>query len=131
MDKNYFHRLRSRKIEVKRTLRHLKNERRILECNTEWVDRAAFEARMNLLDFLTDSFLNEIRRIDDALVRRDPGRYGLCLSCHETIEVERLKVNAETEFCLDCLPAAQASQTTTAFTLWRSVSTSIRKKAQS
>ena len=103
MNKNYFRKLRSRKIEVKRTLRHLENERQTVECNTEWADRAAFEARMNLLDSLTDSFLNEIGRIDDALLRRDPARYGLCLSCHETMEVERSQVSAETEFCSDCL----------------------------
>lgn len=111
MNRNYFHKLRSRKIEVERTLRHLENERRTVERNTEWADRAAFEARMNLLDLLTDSFLNEIGRIDDALIRRDPRRYGLCLSCHETIEVEQLQISAETEFCVDCQPAAQGSQT--------------------
>jgi RNA polymerase-binding transcription factor DksA len=111
MDKNYFRKLRSRKIDVKRTLRHLENERRTVECNTEWADRAAFEARMTLLASLTDSFLNEIGRIDDALMRRDPARYGLCLSCHEAIEVERLQISAETEFCLDCQPVAQGAQT--------------------
>jgi RNA polymerase-binding transcription factor DksA len=102
MNRNYFRKLRSRKIEVKRTLRHLKNERRTVECNTEWADPAAFEARLNFLDRLADSFLDEIERIDDALSRRDPRRYGLCLSCHESIEVERLHVSAYTEFCLDC-----------------------------
>ena len=102
MDKNYFRKLHSRKIEVKRTLRHLEKERRTIECNTEWADGATFEARMNLLASLTDSFLNEIGRIDDALKRRDPGRYGLCLSCHEPIEVERLQVSIETQFCIEC-----------------------------
>jgi RNA polymerase-binding transcription factor DksA len=110
MDKNYFRKLRSRKIEVKRTLRHLENERRTVECNTEWADRAAFEARMNLLDCLTDSFLNEMGRIDDALMRRDPGRYGLCLSCHEPIEAERLQVSSETQFCIECRQYAKGSQ---------------------
>ena len=107
MDKNYFRKLRSRRIEVKRTLRHLENERRTVARNTEWADVAAFEARMKLLERLTDSFLNEIGRIDDALVRHDSGCYGLCLSCHEPIEAERLQVRAETEFCIDCQPAAK------------------------
>jgi RNA polymerase-binding transcription factor DksA len=127
MNKNYFHKLRSRKIEVKRTLRHLENERRTVQCNTEWADRAAFEARLHLLDRLTDSFLDEIGRIDDALIRRDPGRYGLCLSCHDPIEVERLEVSAETEFCIDCQSMAQGSQTTKPFTVFRSVRHSTKK----
>jgi RNA polymerase-binding transcription factor DksA len=131
MDKNYFRKLRSRKIEVKRTLRHLENERRTVECNTAWADRAAFEARMNLLNCLTDSFLNEMGRIDDALMRRDPGRYGLCLSCHETIEVERLQVGAETEFCIDCQPVAQGAQTAKPFTLFRSLRHSTKKASPS
>jgi RNA polymerase-binding transcription factor DksA len=120
MVKNYFRKLRSRRVEVKRTLRHLENERRTVECNTEWADRAAFKARMNLLDCLTDSFLDEIGRIDDALMRRDPRGYGLCLSCHESIEVERLHVSAYTEFCLDCQPPAERAQPPKAFTLWPS-----------
>ena len=120
MNKNYFQKLRSRKIEVKRTLRHLENERRTVEGNTEWADQTAFEARLNFLDHLADSFLDEIERIDDALSRRDPRRYGLCLSCHESIEVERLHVSAYTEFCLDCQPPAKTAQPPKVFTLWPS-----------
>jgi RNA polymerase-binding transcription factor DksA len=131
MDKNYFRKLRSRKIEVKRTLRHLENERRTVERNSQWADGAAFEARVNLLDGLTDSFLNEIGRIDDALLRRDPRRYGLCLSCHETIETEQLKVSAETEFCTDCQPVAQGPQTAKPFTLSRSLGYSTKKASPS
>ena len=120
MNKNYFQKLRSRKIEVKRTLRHLENERRTVEGNTEWADQAAYEARLNVLDRLADSFLDEIERIDDALSRRDPRRYGLCLSCHESIEVERLNVSAYTEFCLDCQPQGKTAQPPKVFTLWPS-----------
>jgi RNA polymerase-binding transcription factor DksA len=127
MVKNYFRKLRSRRVEVRRTLHHLENERRTVESNTEWADRTAFEARMNLLDRLTDSFLNEIERIDDALMRRDPGRYGLCLSCHDPIEIERLEVSAETEFCIDCQSVAQGSQTAKPFTVFRSVRHSTKK----
>jgi len=110
MDKNYFYQLGARRTEVERTLRYLEKERRTVECNTEWANRVAFQSRMNLLYRLTDSFRNEIGRIDDALERGDPGRYGLCLSCHEPIEVERLQVTSETQFCIDCQPAAKGSQ---------------------
>ena len=102
MDKNYFYQLGVRRTEIERTLRYLKDERRTVESNTEWANPATFQSRMNLLYLLTDSFRNEIGRIDDALKLRDPGRYGLCLSCHEAIELERMRFCAETELCFDC-----------------------------
>ena len=110
MNKNYFHRLRCRRTEVEKTLRHLENERRTVESNTEWANRAAFESRMNLLYRLTDSFRNEISRINDALKLRDPRRYGLCLSCHDPIEAGRLRIYPETEFCFECQQYAEGSQ---------------------
>jgi RNA polymerase-binding transcription factor DksA len=104
MDINYFDKLRSRKIEVKRTLRHLKNERRAVESNTDWVDRAAYESRIYMLDRLAAWYQNERHRIDDALNYGDPKRYGLCLSCHEPIEAEGLQLSPVTQFCIDCAP---------------------------
>jgi RNA polymerase-binding transcription factor DksA len=110
MDKNYFYQLGVRRTEVERTLHHLENERRAVESNTEWADLATFECRINLLQRLTDSFRNEIGRIDDALKLRDPRRYGLCLTCHEPIDLERLQVSPETQFCIDCQPAAKGAK---------------------
>jgi RNA polymerase-binding transcription factor DksA len=125
MDRNYFRKLRCRRIDVEKTLRHLEVERRTVERNTQWVDQAAYEARINLLDRLTVGYRNERHRIDDALERREPQRYGLCLSCHEPIEIEQLKVSGGTEFCRDCQPVAHGSQTGKASTLSR-----LRKMAQ-
>jgi RNA polymerase-binding transcription factor DksA len=117
MDKNYFYQLGVRRTEVERTLHHLENERRAVESNTEWANGAAFESRMNLLYRLTDLFRNEIGRIDDALKLRDPARYGLCLSCHEPIETERLQVSPETRFCIECQLAAKDPQSAKPFGL--------------
>jgi DnaK suppressor protein len=128
MDKNYFHRLRCRRTEVERTLRHLEKERRTVERNTEWADLAAFECRINLLHRLTDSFRTEIGRIDDALERRDPRRYGLCLSCHEPIELERLQASPETRFCIECQRTAKEPQSAKPIALWRFIK--LRKKNQ-
>lgn len=110
MDKNYFYRLRRRRTEVEKTLRYLDKEKQTVKYNTEWPDRATFERRNNLLHWVADSFRTEIRLIDDALRLGDPLRYGLCLSCHEPIELDRLQVSPETQFCIDCQPAARGSQ---------------------
>ena len=131
MDKEYFHRLRCRRTEVERTLRHLEKERRTVERNTEWADLATFECRINLLQRLTDSFRTEIGRIDDALKLRDPRRYGLCLSCHEPIDLERLQVSPATQFCIDCQPAAKSSQSAKPSISWRFIPyLALRKKIQ-
>ena len=83
MDKTYFDRLRGRRTEVEKTLRHVENERRTVESNREWAG-AAYESRIDLLDCLTDWYREETARIDDALKWDDQVRYGLCLACHET-----------------------------------------------
>jgi len=41
--------------------------------------------------------------VDAALARMDTGTYGLCKTCHEPIEVERLLADPLVQFCLDDL----------------------------
>ena len=109
MDKNYFRKLRCRRIDVEKTLRHIEIQILTVERNTEWADHAAYEARIKLLDRLVSWYRNERHQINDALRWRDPGRYGLCLSCHEPVEAECLQVSPEIQFCIDCQPAAKGS----------------------
>jgi phosphoserine phosphatase RsbU/P len=45
--------------------------------------------------------------VDAALARMDTGTYGLCKSCHEPIEAERMLADPLLEFCLDDLTAAE------------------------
>lgn len=48
-----------------------------------------------------------LREVDRALQRIDKGTYGLCESCHEPIESERLLADPLVEFCLDHLTREQ------------------------
>ena len=53
-------------------------------------------------------YLNELlAEIDAALGRIDDGSYGICESCHDTIEADRLARDPLVRFCLDHLNAAQ------------------------
>jgi len=45
--------------------------------------------------------------VDAALNRMDAGTFGLCESCHETIETDRLLADPLVRFCLDHLTAAE------------------------
>ena len=101
MDATYCDRLRHRQEEVATTLRHLDTERREVEENTEWVDRAAYETRVDLLDHLTTWYQEEISQIEKALERLDFRLYSLCLGCHEPIGTER-NAHSGAEFCFEC-----------------------------
>jgi sigma-B regulation protein RsbU (phosphoserine phosphatase) len=51
-----------------------------------------------------DSSLSSLlSEVDAALARMDNGTYGLCNTCHEAIEPERLLANPLLQFCLDDL----------------------------
>ena len=48
-----------------------------------------------------------LQEVDAALERLDQGTYGLCETCHEPIEAERLIADPVVRFCLDHLPKSQ------------------------
>src|SRR5256884_8956803 len=45
--------------------------------------------------------------VDTALSRIDQGTFGLCETCHDTIEAERLLADPLVRFCLDHLTSAE------------------------
>jgi RNA polymerase-binding transcription factor len=98
----YWDKLRLRAIEVERTIRHLEKERQKVEENTEWVDRAAYESRVGLLDGLITLYRNEMEKIEKAHSRVEERSYGLCLACHEPIDPDRLEIYPAAQFCIDC-----------------------------
>jgi len=48
-----------------------------------------------------------LHQVDSALQRMEEGSYGLCLTCHDPIEQERLMADPLMEFCLDHLTPVQ------------------------
>lgn len=91
-----------RRGEIVMTLRHLENEQRQVEQNTDWLDQAAYKSRVNLLDGLSDWYATEIGQIDKAIERIESNRYGVCAACHEAIEAALLETAPEAEFCGAC-----------------------------
>jgi sigma-B regulation protein RsbU (phosphoserine phosphatase) len=69
------------------------------------------ERRVRLLaasDAVPAAYFNElIAEIDAALGRIDNGSYGLCETCHDPIEADRLVQNPLARFCLDHLSQAE------------------------
>ena len=55
-----------------------------------------------------DASLSELlTAVDTALSRIDQGTFGLCETCHDTIEAERLLADPLVRFCLDHLTSAE------------------------
>jgi DnaK suppressor protein len=101
---HYAEKLRKRKGQILAALRHLERENQELtgKKHVDWIDQAADENELRLLDRLNEGYLTELGRIEMAQRRVSSGTYGLCLGCHRAIETARLEASPETEFCLEC-----------------------------
>ena len=94
--------LNKRRGQIEMTLRHLANEQMQVEQNTDWLDHAAYESRVNLLDRLCSWYNTEIEQVDKAIERIKTHHYGFCAACHGAIEEKRLETTPEAEFCGGC-----------------------------
>lgn len=98
----HYDQLNKRRQQVALTLEHIDKERNEAEENTDWLDRAAYETRIALLNQLTEWYIHEIAAIDKALDRIKNNSYGLCLACHNPVETVRLDCFPEAAFCSGC-----------------------------
>jgi DnaK suppressor protein len=98
----YSDKLSRRRQEIDLTLRHLENERRQVETNTEWASRDAYHNRIKLLQRLTGWYREEIDHVEAAIERMRTAGYGRCAACHNAIGAKRLAGNPNAELCADC-----------------------------
>ena len=97
-----FARLTKRREQLLTTLRHLDDEQNEVERNTDWVDEAAFDSRIALLDGLRHEYQVEMSKIERAIERIENKQYGTCSACHTPIDPKRLELVPETEHCSPC-----------------------------
>jgi len=74
-----FEKLSKRREQVAITLQHIEKERNEAEQNTDWLDQAAYESRIALLDRLSEWYIKEIHEIDKALNQVKQTNTGLCV----------------------------------------------------
>lgn len=53
------------------------------------------------------SVLRLLKEVDDALKRMEEGTYGLCETCHDCVEKDRLMANPLLKYCLDHLTSEE------------------------
>jgi DnaK suppressor protein len=102
--------LAKRRQQLAMSLRHVEKERNEAEENTDWLDRAAYDSRIALLDRLTEWYTKEIDEIYRALDRVKQSKYGICLACHNPIETQRLDFFPEVAFCAACQETREGLQ---------------------
>ena len=66
---------------------------------------ADLESTINIVNM--SRHLHEIKECQDALRRLTSGDYGLCISCGEEIELNRLKANPVSSRCISCQSKAE------------------------
>jgi RNA polymerase-binding transcription factor len=102
--------LTKRRQQVAMSLRHVEQERNEAQDNTDWLDRAAYNSRIAMLNRWNDWYTKEIDEIDKALDRVKQSKYGICLACHNPIETQRLEFFPEAAFCAACQETRESLQ---------------------
>jgi DnaK suppressor protein len=65
-------------------------------------DRATLESDRNFMLRIRDRERKLILKIREALQRIEDGSFGICESCGDDIDVERLKARPVTTLCIEC-----------------------------
>lgn len=95
-------RLLNRRDAVLVTIAYIEREYESYEKNAEWRDRLTKKRRLNLLDYLSDSYGNEKAAIENALDRMLANSYGSCVKCNRPIGSGWLEAFPATESCFSC-----------------------------
>ncbi len=102
--------LHERQIEIRSKLRSL---REVLPAEAEQVKDAEEQSMQDFasgMDFaLVEMESETLRRIDEALVRLEAGRYGFCTECQGRISESRLSAVPFASRCRSCQEAREAS----------------------
>ena len=68
----------------------------------DFYDHASMDRDRELALMLADREREKLTHVDDALKRIETGTYGICESCEEEIDKERLLAMPFTKLCLSC-----------------------------
>ena len=78
------------------------------ETYADLADRASLEADQSLVLRIRGRENKLIKKIKKALERIDKNTYGICESCEEEINIERLKARPVTTHCIKCKTKEEA-----------------------
>jgi DnaK suppressor protein len=73
-------------------------------------DRATLESDRNFMLRIRDRERKLISKIREALQRIEDGAFGICDSCGDDIDIERLKARPVTTLCIECKRKQEAQE---------------------
>ena len=76
----------------------------LAEPEPDWEDAAAARTAASALETMSETERQTLDRIQAALQRIERGTYGECISCHQAIDEQRLRIIPETDCCERCAP---------------------------
>ncbi len=70
--------------------------------DTDWSEQAGERENEEVLNALESEAKVEIQHLSNAISRMENGSYGVCQTCGENINPQRLKVQPAAENCIQC-----------------------------
>ena len=74
-------------------------------------DHASVERGHAIVNTLMDKQSEKLEAIERSLKRMKNGKYGICESCEEEINIERLKVKVFADYCITCREVIENERT--------------------
>lgn len=71
-------------------------------CPRDEGDHASMERGNSVGNTIMNNQLEKLKAINRSLKRIENGTYGVCDSCDEYIQIERLKVKIFADYCISC-----------------------------
>ena len=109
---NYFKEiLQSRKEQILKNINSVNNELNQLS-NLELSDEGDHASANNnslVESAIVEQQTKELQEIEDALIKIENGKYGICEMCEDPIGFQRLKVKPHAVYCIDCRAIAEKS----------------------
>jgi DnaK suppressor protein len=94
-------------VEAERTVTGMTDSK---ESFPDPADRATLESDRNFMLRIRDRERKLINKIREALQRIEDGNFGICDSCGDDIDIERLKARPVTTLCIECKRKEEAQE---------------------
>ncbi len=105
--------LEERREQILKNINGSSKELDELHHNDDVMDEGDFAA-VSTDNMITEEILStqqrELEEIDDALMKIQHGRFGICEMCEEPIGMQRLKVKPFARYCITCRQIAEQVQ---------------------
>ena len=99
--------LLAKRADLADLVARVSEERPIDDQNKDSADEAYSSTMNKLQSSLQEAEINEIKLIDEALIRLKRGEYGVCLDCSEPISDRRLEYYPYAARCIECQEALE------------------------